>query len=371
MANNKENKIESIETVNTYGVGSCGPRGFYGTIDKHLDLEKELAEFYGTEAAIIYSYDVATIASIIPAFANRKDIMIYDEFCSYPIQAGCTISRARVATFKHNDMDDLIRVIEKFEAEDKAKRKPLCRKLIVVEGIYANYGDMAPLKSIWEIKNKYKYRLMVDESHAFGVLGATGRGACEHFGLKSGQVEIIAASMSHAMGSVGGFCVGDRDIVEHQRLSGSGYCFSASLPPYLAVAGSYMLRLLRPDKGGNSPGKELMSLLQKKIRSLRDQLKGIPGLKLFGGAALPSPVIHMHLAKSSGNTVEDQETLYHIADHMLVNGGVLVLVSQYSKLDIRRPPPSLLIYANVALGEKEILTVVGALRKAVKDVIKA
>ncbi|GLI60858.1 hypothetical protein VaNZ11_003073 [Volvox africanus] len=371
MANNKENKTESIETVNTYGVGSCGPRGFYGTIDKHLILEKELAEFYDTEAAIIYSYDVATIASIIPAFANRKDIIIYDECCSYPIQTGCTISRARVALFKHNDMEDLTRIIENFEAEEKAKNKPLCRKLIVVEGIYANYGDMAPLKSIWEIKNKYKYRLMVDESHAFGVLGTTGRGACEHFGLKPGQVEIIAASMSHAMGSVGGFCVGDRDIVEHQRLSGSGYCFSASLPPYLAVAGSHMLRLLRPDKSGNSPGKELMSLLQKRVRSLRDQLKGIPGLKLFGGAALPSPVLHVHLAKSSGNPVEDQETLYKIADHVLVNGGVLVAVSQYSKLDIRRPPPSLVIYANVALGEKEILTVVGALRKAVRDVIKA
>lgn len=157
-------QIESIKTVHKYGVGSCGPRGFYGTIDKHLDLEKALAEFYGTEAAIIYSYDVATIASIIPAFANRKDIIIYDEvrqtsftwwllctccvcaacatctllhafasvilplffhnlqYCSYPIQAGCTVSRARVATFKHNDMEDLTRVIEKLEAEDKEKR---------------------------------------------------------------------------------------------------------------------------------------------------------------------------------------------------------------------------------------------------------
>ncbi|EFJ44316.1 hypothetical protein VOLCADRAFT_82885 [Volvox carteri f. nagariensis] len=363
MANNKENKKDSIETVDTYGVGSCGPRGFYGTIDKHLDLEKELADYYGTEAAIIYSYDVATIASIIPAFANRKDIIVCDEYCSYPIQAGCTVSRAKVATFKHNDMDDLTRVIEKLEAEEKAKRKPLCRKLIVVEGIYANYGDVAQLKSIWEIKNKYKYRLMVDESHAFGVLGATGRGASEHFGLKPGQVEIIVASMSHAMGSVGGFCVGDRDIVEHQRLSGSGYCFSASLPPYLAVAGSTMLKLLKPDKTGSSPGKELMSLLQKRIKSLREQL--------FGGATLPSPVLHLHLAKPSGNASEDLSTLVHVADHMLVNGGVLVGVSQYSMLDIHQPPPSLVMFANVGLGEKEILIVVAALRKAVKDVIKA
>ncbi|KXZ44729.1 hypothetical protein GPECTOR_63g54 [Gonium pectorale] len=364
----------SAATVEKYGVGSCGPRGFYGTIDVHLQLEAELAEHFGTEAAIMYSYDVATIASIIPAFANRKDIIVVDEFCSYPVQSGCTVSRARVATFRHNDVADLERVIQKLEAEEKSKRKPLCRKLIVVEGIYANYGDMAPLDRIWQVKEKYKYRLMVDESHAFGVLGATGRGACEHFNLKPGQVEIIAASMSHAMGSVGGFCVGDRATVEHQRLSGSGYCFSASLPPYLASAGIHMLRQLRGSTGGSggaSGGQpEQLAKLAAKIKALRGELmKGVPGLKLYGGS-LPSPLLHLHLAKPSGDGAADRAVLRAVADHMLSCSGVLVSVSCYSKLDTHVPPPSLLLHVTLGLGDKEIALAAAALRRAAKEVLK-
>ncbi|GFR42080.1 hypothetical protein Agub_g2876, partial [Astrephomene gubernaculifera] len=377
VANDRVSKEVSVNTVNKYGVGSCGPRGFYGTIDVHLQLEQELAVHFGTEAGIIYSYDVATITSVIPCFANRKDIIVIDEFCSYPIQAGCNVSRARVATFRHNDVADLERVIQKLEAEEKAKRKPLCRKLIVVEGIYGNYGDLAPLDRIWQVKDKYKYRLMVDESHAFGVLGATGRGACEHFNLKPGQVEIVAASMSHAMGSVGGFCVGDRATVEHQRLCGSGYCFSASLPPYLAVSGINMLKSLRGEaplagSGGaaGGSGKELMVRLQARIRTMRGELlRGLTGLKLYGGGG-PSPILHFHLAKPSGDYAADHATLRAVADHMLTHGSVLVSVSLYSVLDTHKPPPSLLMHVHAGLSDKDLAVAAGALRRAVKEVLK-
>ncbi|PNH00561.1 Long chain base biosynthesis protein 1c [Tetrabaena socialis] len=244
--------------------------------------------------------------------------------------------------------------------------KPLCRKLIVVEGIYSNYGDLAPLDRIWAVKDKYKYRLMVDESHAFGVLGATGRGACEHFNLKPGQVEIIAASMSHAMGSVGGFCVGDQTTVEHQRLSGSGYCFSASLPPYLAAAGIHMLRGMRP--GG--PLVEALGRLHGRVRAFRGELlKGVPGLKLYGGS-VPSPVLHLHLARPSGSEAADGAVLRRLADHMLSYGGVLVGVSQYSALEARRPPPSLVMYVHLGLGDRELAVAAAALRRAAKEVLK-
>ncbi|KAG2495338.1 hypothetical protein HYH03_006608 [Edaphochlamys debaryana] len=379
LAHERSMKDVSISTVDKYGVGSCGPRGFYGTVDVHLALEEELARHFGTPAAIIYSYDVATAASIIPAFANRKDIVIMDEYCSFPIQAGVIVSRARVATFKHNDVADLERVIQRFEQADKAAKKPLCRKLIITEGIFANYGDMAPLDRIWTVKDKYRYRLMVDESHAFGVLGATGRGACEHFGLKPGQVEIISASMSHAMGSVGGFCVGGRDIVEHQRLSGSGYCFSASLPPYLAAAGIHMLKGLRGADAGGKDAKaadkgpaqlqEAMPRLHAKIRAFRaDLLRGVPGLKLYGGAVL-SPVVHLHVAKPSSDASADVAQLRAVADGML-GAGVLAGVAMYSALEGHRPPPSLLMYVHAGLGERELAQAAAALRKAAKDVFK-
>lgn len=149
-------------------------------------------------------------------------------------------------------------------------RKPLNRRFIVVEGIYQYLGDIAQLDKIYELKEKYKYRLMVDESIAFGVLGENGRGACEHFGLGSGSVEIIVASMSNSLASIGGFCVGDWEIVDHQRLSGLGYCYSASLPPYLATAASAALSKLAIDSG-------IRRKCQSNSKFLRKNLKAIPG----------------------------------------------------------------------------------------------
>lgn len=102
-----------------YGVGSCGPRGFYGTFDVHLDLENDLKNYFEEESAIIYSSDVATIPSIIPAFANRKDDLIVDEYVSYPIQNGCNLSRAKIWKFKHNDMEDLEKILKEIDIRNK------------------------------------------------------------------------------------------------------------------------------------------------------------------------------------------------------------------------------------------------------------
>lgn len=110
------------KVIEKYGVGSCGPRGFYGTVDVHLELEKNLAAFMEADAAIIYSFDMASGSSVIPAFANRRDILICDEAVHYPLQNGCNLSRARVETFKHNDMDDLERILQKIETEDRVEK---------------------------------------------------------------------------------------------------------------------------------------------------------------------------------------------------------------------------------------------------------
>ncbi len=243
-------------------------------------------------------------------------------------------------------------------------------------------------------------------------------------------MDIIAASMSHAMGSVGGFCVGDRDTVEHQRLSGSGYCFSASLPPYLAAAGIAMLRRLRCEAAGGgeagerakdgkakraggggcgAQGCELQQLLHTRVRAFRAELmRGVPGepraphprrpatcvrpghalhaavcdvapsaaplcvhapgLKLYGGA-VQSPVLHLHLAKPSGDNAQDAATLRRVADGMLAGPGcgVLASVAAYSFLDANKPPPSLVLYVTAAHGDKELALTAGALRRAAKE----
>ncbi len=162
------------------------------------------------------------------------------------MQSGSTNSRACVVTFKHNDVGDLERVLRKLEAEEGSwtaagghgrktnRSSPLCRKMIVVEGLYGNYGDVAPLAEIVQLTERYKYRLLVDESHGVGVLGATGRGACEAAGLAAGAVDTIVGSLSNTLG---GFCVADKSTCDYQRLMGPGYTFTTSPPPYLMASG--------------------------------------------------------------------------------------------------------------------------------------
>ncbi|BDA47055.1 Serine palmitoyltransferase 1 [Coccomyxa sp. Obi] len=352
-------------TINKYGVGSCGPRGFYGTIDVHLDLEERLARFMGTEESIIYSYDLATIPSVLPAFANAKDLIVCDEGVSYPIQNGCHLSRASIRRFRHNDMADLERVLQEVDAEYRRLRKPLNRRFIVVEGIYLHSGDLAPLADIYRLKEKYKYRLVVDESLALGVLGEHGRGACEHWGLRPGDAEIVSASIGNALGSVGGFCAGDREIVDHQRLSGLGYCFSASLPPFLATAAIGALDVLESD------APRLLPALASNARLLHSRLADIPGVEVEGTARdAVSPVAHVRLAEQPDAPDQAQVLLQRVVDAALKRGGVLFTVHRVSPLDRVRPPPSIRVVVTAMHTEKDVLKAVAALAAAVKEVCK-
>ncbi|RMZ53755.1 hypothetical protein APUTEX25_003894 [Auxenochlorella protothecoides] len=325
------------EAIHKYGVGACGPRGFYGTMDVHLELEAEIARFMGAEEAILYSYDIATISSIIPAFANAKDLIVCDEAVNYSIQTGCSLSRARLLTFKHNDLADLQRVLEKVAAEDKRSRKPLNRRFIVVEGIYASLGDMAPLKELMALKEqKFKYRLIVDESLSLGVLGQHGRGAADHFGIPPTAVEIVGASLGTALACIGGFCSGNREMVDHQRLSGLGYCFSASSPPYTAKVTLETFRALREE------GPRLRERLAANAAAFRALAAGVPGLRVVGGeAAAASPVVHLQLDPAPETYEEGDLLLERVVAHVLKHHSILLATAKYSSVETRRPPPSI------------------------------
>ncbi|KAI6184316.1 Aminotran-1-2 domain-containing protein [Aphelenchoides bicaudatus] len=182
-------KIEAAakESIRKYGVGSCGPRmtgnktrlvsGFYGTVDVHLELEKQLADFMGCEESVLYSYGFATIASAIPAYAKRGDIIYADKGCNFAIQKGLQASRSKIEWFEHNDMADLQRLLKNQEEKDKGlKKASALRRFIVVEGLYAKTADVCPIKELLELKWKYKVRIFMDESYSFGVIGKTGRG---------------------------------------------------------------------------------------------------------------------------------------------------------------------------------------------------
>ena len=356
------------KTIGKYGVGSCGPRGFYGTIDVHLELEEKIANFMKTEESILYSYDAATVPSIIPAFANARDIIVLDDGCCNAIRSGCTLSRAKVVTFPHNDLRKLEETLKHIIKEEKKLDKPLNRRFIVVEGIYQNTGEVAPLKEIVEIKNKYKFRLLVDESISFGVLGDTGRGAIEHFGVEPSDVEIIAASLGNSTASIGGFCAGSREIVDHQRLSGLGYCFSASLPPYLASTSMAALDIIEME------GTHRMKKLQENAKYFRQSLDSSKAFYVAGGSAsLISPLIHVRLHSSSTDktTWDDEElALQRIVNHCLDRSHVLMTVAKYSKIDSTfRPAPSIKVTVTTEHSKGDIDQAIRALQQAHATVI--
>lgn len=242
----------STDALNKYGCGSCGPRGFYGTIDAHLHLEEEISRFCGTDQAILYSDGASTCSSTVAAFAKRGDLLVVDEGVYEPLTTGVTLSRANVHWFKHNDMEDLERILKELQLKDrKLGRKPGAqRRFIVVEGLYKNMGTIAPLDKIVALKHKYKYRLILDESFSFGALGKTGRGALEEYHKRPMyDAEITTIALENSLGSIGGVTVGNEEVVDHQRLSGAGYCFSASAPPFTASAAVASLKILeeRPE----------------------------------------------------------------------------------------------------------------------------
>ncbi|KAG0584220.1 hypothetical protein KC19_3G194500 [Ceratodon purpureus] len=359
LVGNPKVKEACNAAVEKYGVGACGPRGFYGTMDVHLDFEKKIADFMGTQDSILYSYGLATTTSVIPAFCKAGDLIIADDGVNWSLQNGLYLSRSKIKFFKHNDMKDLKAILEEVRKEDKRKKKPLNRRFIVVEAIYQNSGQMVPLDELVRLKEEYKFRVLVDESNTLGVLGKTGRGISEHFNIPVETLEIITAVMGHALASEGGICTGSAEVVSHQRLSGSGYCFSAALPPFLASAGIAAVEILEDNP-------QLLTRLHRNISIVHSKLATIPGISV-GGDKL-SPVIFLHLQKSI-SFAEDSSVLQRIVDLML-DEGVLLSVTKRSLLDNCKLPAALKVTVTAGHTEGDLLLVTSKLRDVIEKVLR-
>ncbi|KAJ2795211.1 serine palmitoyltransferase component, partial [Coemansia helicoidea] len=265
----------AIETLRKYGVGSCGPPGFYGTLDVHMKLEKQLAAFVGHSAAILYSQAFATTLSVIPCFSKRNDIIVADESVSFSVQQAISLARSKVYWYKHNDMADLERILGDVNKQLARRGKGgLPRKFIITEGMFQNTGDIAPLDELVALKHRYKFRIILDESFSFGVLGKRGAGLTDHFNVDPHEVDLLIGALCYALGASGGFCCADKDLIEHQRLSGAGYCFSASMPGILTVAASDAIQALEANPAGFLPA------LRENATLLRGLLERIPGLQV-------------------------------------------------------------------------------------------
>lgn len=329
MTEKKDIKEAVKATICKYGVGSCGPRGFYGTIDVHLDLESRFAEFMGAPDCILYSDGLACVSSVIPAFCKKNDLIICDEGVNFGIQQGMNLSRSNVLYFKHNDMEDLKRTLNSIAEKEKSRRKNLTRRFIVVEGIYQYYGDMAPLKRIVELCNQFKYRVILDDSMAFGVLGKSGRGSVEHWGLRMDQVDIWCCTMDASLASVGGVCLGNKQVIDHQRLSGAGYCFSAASPPYTATAAIEGINILEKQPGMSQRVRDNASFLHTALQ----QVKGV----IVSGDDI-SPIKHIRSEKATGDFQKDTLVMKEVQAYLLKNK-MFVSVAKYLPSEAERPLP--------------------------------
>jgi len=215
-------KEAAKKAVDRYGVGTCGSRFLTGTIDLHEELESRLAKFMKREAAVTFSTGMQTNFGIITTVAGKGDAIIGDRMNHASIIDACRLSFAEVHKFKHNDMKDLERVLASLDAD--------MGKLIVVDGVFSMEGDIANLPGIVPLAKKYGARIMVDDAHAIGVLGANGRGTAEHFGLES-EVDIVMGTFSKTFASIGGVAVGGAKVISFIKHHARSLIFSAAATP--------------------------------------------------------------------------------------------------------------------------------------------
>ena len=353
-------RTAATAALDEYTLGSCGPRGFYGTTRKHLELEACLARFAGTPDAISYSDATATVASTIPAFAKRGDVLVVDEGCSYGVMIGARLSRARVVTWRHNDVTDLARHLVSVDAADHAFASTQ-RRFIVVEGLYADSGDLAPLVEVVQLARRHCWRVIVDDSCGFGVLGATGRGTVEHLGLVSADVDVLVGSLSTAFASVGGFCVGSREVVDHQRLSGAGYCFSASEPPFLCATVAAAVAEV-DERGG-----ELLPALRSRTEAVHRALAArVPHLRVVSSPV--SPVQHLVLpARAAASSLGSAAAVAREILRRCADSGVL-LSRSHAVPPITRPPVTIRVCVTVAHTDDEVEKMVDTLSTVVRSI---
>ena len=226
------------EALDRYGSGCAGSRFLNGTLDIHVQLEKEIAEYIGKADCLCFSTGFSVNQGVIPALLNKDDYVICDDRDHASIVDGRRLAFAKQLHYKHNDMDDLERVLQKLPHE--------AVKLIVVDGVFSMEGDLAKLPEIIELKHKYNCSVMVDEAHGIGVFGKQGRGVCDHFGLTD-EVDLIMGTFSKSLASIGGFIASDFDTINYLRHSCRTYIFSASNTPAATAAAMEALHIIQQE----------------------------------------------------------------------------------------------------------------------------
>lgn len=260
LANDPEMKKAAKEAVEKYGTGVAGSRLLNGNTKLADNLEHKLAKFKNKQAGLLFATGYQMNLGVVSCLMKKGDYAIVDKLDHASILDGVRLSEGEMVRFKHNDMADLERVMSKLPEE--------AGKLIIVDGVFSMEGDICPLPDIVRIAKKYGARIMVDDAHATGIIGKTGRGTCEYFGLENGEVDLIVGTCSKTFATVGGFVVGDEDIIHYMRHNARSQIFSASMPPSCIVSITKALELIEHDTSRRDNLFRLTAKLKKGLEDL-------------------------------------------------------------------------------------------------------
>ena len=238
LTNHPKIKEAAKAAIDKYGSGCAGSPFLNGTLDIHIQLQDELAEFTGKDGVMLFSAGFQANSGTIPCITGRNDYVLFDDLDHASIMEGKTITFANTYKYKHNNMEDLERLLQRCPIE--------AAKLVVADGVFSMEGDISPVDQMVDLCNKYEATLMIDEAHGLGVFGREGRGVCDHFG-KLNDVEIVMGTFSKSLASVGGFVAADKETINWMKHNVRPYIFTASISPASTASALAALHIMRSE----------------------------------------------------------------------------------------------------------------------------
>lgn len=260
LTTNKKVCDAAIKAIEKYGYGMGAVSVYAGICDIHKELEKRIANFYNTEDAVLFPSGYGTNIGVISALCSKGDIIINDSANHASIFDGSKLSGADVRVYPHNNMEALEHILKKCEKKNRAK-------LIITDGVFSMYGDIARLDKICELAEKYNAKVMVDDAHGLGIVGATGRGSAQVYNIGD-KIDLHVGMLSKTAGALGGYCATTRKIAQYLRHYARSFFFSTALPAPVAAGLNEVFKLLEHDRAGRKELWENITYLKSKLEKL-------------------------------------------------------------------------------------------------------
>lgn len=260
LTTNKKVCDAAIKAIEKYGYGMGAVSVYAGICDIHKELEKRIANFYNTEDAVLFPSGYGTNIGVISALCSKGDIIINDSANHASIFDGSKLSGADVRVYPHNNMEALEHILKKCEKKNRAK-------LIITDGVFSMYGDIARLDKICELAQKYNAKVMVDDAHGLGIVGATGRGSAQVYNIGD-KIDLHVGMLSKTAGALGGYCATTRKIAQYLRHYARSFFFSTALPAPVAAGLNEVFKLLEHDRAGRKELWENITYLKSKLEKL-------------------------------------------------------------------------------------------------------